>query len=60
MAMTNPPNFTALTPAQIAKAERDARLAERLRANLRRRKDVKRKHKGQDVDRGEDKDRDEA
>ena len=50
MAMTKPPNFTTLTPAQIAKAERDARLAERLRANLRRRKDVARKHKGQGRD----------
>ena len=43
--MTQPTDFTALTPSQIAKAEREERLAKRLRDNLRRRKAVARKHK---------------
>jgi len=47
--MTKSSNFTVLTPSEIAKAEREARLAERLRANLRRRKDVARKHKKQNT-----------
>ena len=36
----------------VKQAEREARLAERLRANLRRRKAVARKHKEQDDDKG--------
>lgn len=47
--MTEPTNFTLPTAAQTAKAKREARLAEQLRANLRRRKAVVRKHKSADL-----------
>lgn len=50
--MTDPKDFTVLTPSQIAKAERDERLAKRLRDNLRRRKAVIRKHKSENPQSG--------